>query len=99
MAILANKFTLEPRGYSPNLVEGVFSEVRRHGVLGSKVSRSALRTTTIGKHKLSMNRGVAPPRYQARQPTRRMPRSPAQGNRTNLLLHEPTRWRATWRAT
>jgi hypothetical protein len=28
MAIVANKFTLEPRGYSPTFGEGVFSEVQ-----------------------------------------------------------------------
>ncbi len=48
--------------YSPECVEGLFSEVCVHSVLGSKVSRSALRTATIGKDKLSINRGVAPPR-------------------------------------
>jgi len=32
MAILAKKFTLEPKGYSPTFGEGAFSEVRRHGV-------------------------------------------------------------------
>src|SRR5829696_2994951 len=72
-------------------------ELRIHGVLGSRVSCSALSTATIDKHELGINRGVAPPRSPARQPTRRMPRSTAQGGggSASPLLHDSTRWRAT----
>jgi hypothetical protein len=37
-------------------------KVELDGVLGSRVSCSALSTATIGKHKVGINRGVAPPR-------------------------------------
>jgi hypothetical protein len=71
-------------------------ELRMYGVLKNKVFRSALRTATIGNDRLYINRGAATPRYLARMPTMRRPRSTARGNKASLQSHKPTR-RATKR--
>jgi hypothetical protein len=69
-------------------------ELRVAGVLGSSVSRSVLSTVAIGKHESGINRGVATPRFPARQATRWTPRSLARGNRANCPFHKPTIRRA-----